>query len=394
MNRAVSGRWWLLALGGFLLAAFAFVVARSGPLAAVQVTIVEVTRGTVSPALFGIGTVEARRAYLIGPTTPGRVLRVLADVGEEVRAGQVLAEMDPVDLEQRLSAQEAAIAAARSAVTRAEAQQRDAEARGQVAAINARRYVALGEQKFVSASAVETRVQEQSSALASTAAARASAAAANQELMRLKAERQALLQQGESLRLRAPHDGIVSARDAEAGSTVVAGQAVLRLLDPSSLWVKVRLDQGRSSGLATGLAAEVVLRSRPGQAIAGRVARVELLGDSVTEERIAQVAFDTLPARLSVGELAEVTLGLPEPAASLVLPNAAIKRRAGRTGVWLSVDGGLRFAEIETGAMGLDGTVQVLRGLAEGDAVVVHSERELSEKTRAKVVERLAGVAR
>jgi HlyD family secretion protein len=54
-----------------------------------------------------------------------------------------------------------------------------------------------------------------------------------------------------------------------------------------------------------------VLRSHPGKAIVRQVARVEALSDSVTEERVAQVAVDSLPAGVSVGELAEVTLALP-----------------------------------------------------------------------------------
>jgi HlyD family secretion protein len=66
----------------------------------------------------------------------------------------------------------------------------------------------------------------------------------------------------------------------------------------------VRLDQGRSVGLTVGLPAQVLLRSNPGQTSAGKVARVESISDSVTEERVAQVSLDQLPASLSVGELA------------------------------------------------------------------------------------------
>ncbi len=83
-------------LGIVLLATFAFVVVRTGPFAPVRVTVVTVADGSVTPALFGIGTVEARRSYLIGPTAAGRVLKVHVDVGETVKAGQLLAEMDPV----------------------------------------------------------------------------------------------------------------------------------------------------------------------------------------------------------------------------------------------------------------------------------------------------------
>ena len=90
----------LLALAG----AMVFVALRTGPLAPVKVTLVRVALGDVSPSIFGLGTVEARRGWMVGPTTAGRVLRVLVDVGDSVKSGQLLAEMDPVDLGQRLQA--------------------------------------------------------------------------------------------------------------------------------------------------------------------------------------------------------------------------------------------------------------------------------------------------
>jgi HlyD family secretion protein len=83
-----------------------------------------------------------------------------------------------------------------------------------------------------------------------------------------------------------------------------------------------------------GQAAQVVLRSQPGQAHAASVARLELLADAVTEERIAQVAFTTAPQGVSVGELAEVTVQLPASAPGLLVPNAAVQRQAGQAGVW------------------------------------------------------------
>ena len=105
-------QFWFAAFGIALLLAFAWVALKSGPLAPIQVTVTQVVKGEVSPALFGIGTVEARRAYLIGPTAAGRVGRVLVDVGDTVQAGQLLAEMDPVDLDARVSS--AAVAAAQA----------------------------------------------------------------------------------------------------------------------------------------------------------------------------------------------------------------------------------------------------------------------------------------
>lgn len=391
LNSLISRRVILSLLAVMLLVAMGFVFTRSGPLAPVRVTVATVGESTLEPSLFGIGTVEARRAYLIGPTVAGRVLRVQVDVGDSVKAGQLLAEMDPVDLDERLAALDASTGRAASLVLAAEAQKRDALARKELAVINARRNVELGEKNFISASAVEARLQELASAEAALSSADANLAGARQELTRFKAERSGLRQQRENIRLLAPGAGVITSRDAEAGSTVVAGQAVVKLVEPSSLWVRVRFDQGRSAGLALGLRAGIVLRSNSGRPLAGKVARLELLSDSVTEERVAQVTFDSLPAGLSVGELAEVTLSLPITQPSLVLTNASIKRQGNATGVWRVINGGISFVPVRLGQAGLDGRVQVLEGLKAGDAVVVYSEKELSGQSRIKVVDALAG---
>lgn len=381
-------------LGLLLLAALIFIVRRSGPFAPVRVTVVTAAETSISPGLYGIGTVEARRSYLIGPTSAGRVLRVLVDAGDRVKAGQLLAEMDPVDLQQRLDALDATQARAASASEAAQAQVADAQARRALAQANARRYQELGEKNFVSPGVVEARQQELLSAEAQLRAAQANQAAAAQDLGRLRAERAALEQQRRNTRLLATQDGVVLARDAEPGSTVVAGQPVLRLIDPSSLWLRARFDQGRSAGLAPGLPAEVVLRSQPQQPLAGQVSRVELLGDSVTEERIAQISLERLPASLAVGELAEVTLRLPPAPRSLVLPNAAIRRFEGRSGAWVLDNGHLRFAELRLGERSLDGQVRVLDGLQPGAQVLVHSEKDIDARSRIQVVAALQEPAR
>lgn len=391
ISRPIWRRIGLGLLGALLVGALAYVAMRTGPLAATRVTVSQASQGSFSPLLFGVGIVEARHAYLIGPTSAGRVRKVVVDVGDRVKAGQLLAEMDPVDLAQHVTAIDASMARARSAIDAAQAQLSDARARQELAAINARRYVELGNQKFLSPGAVEVKLQEQSSAEATASGAEANLAAARHDLRRLDAERAALGQQLDNLRLLAPVDGLVISREAEMGSTVVAGQAVLRLIEPESLWVRLRLDQGRSAGLAAGLPASIVLRSKPTAPLAGKVARVEATSDSVTEERVALVSFDELPRGISTGEVVEVTLTLPRTAAALLLPNASIKRLGDQLGVWRVEGDGLRFAPVRIGQTSLDGQVQILEGLSAGDAVVVYSESELAPGRRIKIVESLAG---
>lgn len=378
----------LLLLGGL-----AFVALRAGPLAATRVTVTQVNEGSLNPELFGIGAVEARRNWMIGPTVAGRVLSVKVDVGEAVKAGQLLAEMDPVDLDQRLASLDAAYERAVSAQAASAALHADAIAKRELAVATVRRNQDLADKNFISPGALEGRLQEKTSADAAVQAAEANVKGAAQDLTRLKADRQALQQQRGNVRLLAPADGAVTAREAEVGSTVVAGQAVLRLIDPGSLWIKLRVDQGRSAGLATGLKARIVLRSQPHSTVAGHVARVELLSDSVTEERIAQVAFDEPATGVSVGEMAEVTLQLPATARALLVPTASVQRQGSVTGVWRMESGKPQFAPVRLGTSSLDGRTHVLEGLQTGDTVVVHSQKALSAGSRVQVVDSLVSQA-
>lgn len=386
-----------LALTSFLLpllALFIYVALRSGPLAPVPVTVTTAESRSITPALFGIGTVEARYTYKIGPTIAGRVKRVNVQVGDRVRAGQLLGEMDPVDFDDRIAAQEAALKRAEAGVLAAEAQRQEASARQGYAETQARRYEKLLQARSVSEETVESKAQERQVADAGLATSRASLEVARQELARVRADRDVLIQQKANLRLIAPTDGLVTLRNADPGTTVVAGQPVVEVIDPASLWINVRFDQLRTAGLRAGLPAEIVLRSQAGHSLAGQVLRIELVADTVTEETLAKVVFNAMPELLPpIGELVEVTVALPPLPAAPVVPNASVQRVGGQLGVWL-VDGhSLRFAPIKLGAIDLEGRAQILDGLEPGARVVVHSQRSLGAHTRVKIVERLPGVS-
>lgn len=377
------------AFGLAVVAGLAWVIATQGPLARVQVTLEDARARTLAPSLFGIGTVEARRSYDIGPTAPGRVLRVLVDQGDRVKAGQPLAEMEPVDLEDRLAAGRAGAERAAQNALAAQSALEEAQSRARVAQANADRYAELRRTGFVSQEAADARRHEANASQAARHAAESTLAAARQETVRANADLAGLTRTRANLRFTSPVDGVVAARLAEPGTTLVAGQMVLQVIDPASLWVRTRIDQGRSGGLAAGLAAEVTLRSRPGEAVAGRVERVDLVGDAVTEERIAQVVFESLPAATRIGDLAEVTLRLPAVEAAVVVPTAAIKRAGSQAGVWMVREGGAEFRPVIVGVATLDGFTQVRSGLKEGESVIVHSSRPLAGGDRVAVAERL-----
>lgn len=371
----------LVAVVAPLAALLADVAMRSGPLAPVAVAEAMVESRTIRPALFGIGTVEARYTYKIGPTIAGRVKRLEVHVGDRVQARQVLGEMDPVDLDDRIRSQEAAR-------KRAEATLREATARQAYADAQARRYEQLFAARSTSDEVLTTKRQELQVADAALASMR-------EDLARARSDLEALRAQRGNLQLVAPVDGIVTLRDADPGTTVVAGQAVVEMIDPGSLWINVRFDQISASGLGADLPARVVLRSRNGQSLQGRVLRVEPKADAVTEETLAKVSFDEVPTPLPpIGELAEVTVELPPLPAAPVIPNAAVQRQGERIGVWQIVDGDPSFVPVRLGRADLDGRVQVIEGLKPEDRIVAYSEKAIGTKSRIRVVDHIAGATK
>jgi HlyD family secretion protein len=363
-----------------LFALFVYVGFRSGPLAPVAVTVATVESQAIMPALFGIGTVEARYTYRIGPTFAGRVKRLDVHVGDQVKAGQELGEMDPIDLDDRVRSQA-------SAHKRAEAALREATARQVYAQTQVRRYEQLFAVRSTSEEVVTTKRQELQIADATLSAAR-------EDLARARSDREALIMQRSNLRLISPADGMVIVRAADPGTTVVAGQAVVEVIDSKNLWINVRFDQISASGLAAGLPAKTVLRSRNGKVLKGHVLRVEPKADSVTEEILAKVSFDVQPDPLPpLGELAEVTVDLPALPAAPVVLNSAIQRDGDTLGVWKITDGDLYFTPVRLGASDLDGYIQVREGLKNGDQIVVYSEKALTPHNRIHIVEHIPGVS-
>lgn len=368
----------LLAVIISLLVLFIYVALRSGPLAPVAVTLTTIESKPLTPSIFGIGTVASRYTYKLGPILTGRVLRIHVNVGDPVKAGRVLAEMDPVDLDARILSQQATL-------KRADATLKEAKIRQTYARTQMQRYEALFDVHSTSEEIVATKRQD-------FLVADTSLAAAQEDVVRAHTDLDALLAQRNSLRLIAPVDGIVTLRDIDPGTTVVAGQSVVEMIDPKSIWINVRFDQIATQGLTQGLLAQIVLRSQKDHLFQGHVMRLEPKADSVTEELLAKITFDALPKPLPpLGELAEVTVDLPPLPARPILPNAAVRKNGQTVGVWEIINENLHFTSIKLGSSDLNGSVQVLEGLKEGSRIVVYSEKALSSKSRIRIVDKIAG---
>ena len=168
----LSRRAWMLVVVLLpLLLVFAWVAFRSGPLAPVRVTAVTVEERAIAPALFGIGTVEARYTQRIGPTAPGRVASLAVDVGDHVQAGQLLALIDPIDLDQRIAA--ASGSAGRSAALEQATASQIADASARLAL--ARSEAARGEELFRGGWLTRAALDQRRQALAAAQAGLATA---------------------------------------------------------------------------------------------------------------------------------------------------------------------------------------------------------------------------
>jgi len=367
-----------------LLVGFIYVLMRSGPLAPTGVVMTKVETRQISPALFGIGIVEAEAVHKIGPTLSGRILHLAVQAGDTVEKGQLLGAMDPVDLDDKIHAQAAAVSRAGAAVAAGEAHIREAQARTAFARTQAERYAQLLTVHSVSKEAGESKQQDYHIAEAALAAARANLEVARREVLRLQAEGEGLVRQRDNLRLISPVNGLVTRRDADPGTTVVPGQSVIEVIEPNSVWINVRFDQQRAVGLRAGLRADIVLRSLADKTLAGKVQRLEPLADAVTEEMLAKVRFDLLPHPLPpLGELAEVTVYPETRKAMPAIRNACLQRVDGRLGVWVVADGKrLIFTPVKTGAVDLDGWVEIVSGLEGSEQLVLYSKKPLQSKSR------------
>lgn len=361
-----------------MAAAFIWVLLSSGPLAKIRIVVSEVQEQRLEPSLFGIGTVEARYTYRIASNTVGRAVKLNVDVGDTVAAGDVLGIIDVVDLDEKINAQAALI-------ERNQAQLKEAQARSDYTGKLAERYRKLLPSRSVSEEVEASKQHEWT-------LARSQVQSASSELARAQAELLALQALHEDRYLRAPASGLIIARHIDPGATVLAGQTVFELVDPQQLWIDVRFDQAGSMLLAEQQSAQIILRSQELQPHSGSVARLEWLADAITEERRAKVMFAQQPNPApSIGELAEVTVQLPQLASTPVISNAAIIRQNGSLGVWLLDNQQPLFQPVNIGRSDLAGNVQILSGLSAGQQVVLYSSKALTANSRVQQVEQLVG---
>lgn len=345
----------------------------------------QVAVGTLKPTVFGIGTVDAKMNFNVGPTQTGKILKLYVDQGDYVKAGQIIGEMDPGDLEQNIASAHAVLVNSQYSAETAKAQIQAAESVNELAQVTAARHAKLFESGAISRESLESKQKDAQVAQASLDSAISTYQAAQSRVAQAVADHQKMMEQKKDILLISPVDGVVVSRQTEKGSTVIAGQTVFNIIDPKTLWVQTRIDQSRFSGIEIGQTAEIRLRSHK-EALQGEVARLQVQGDTVTEERFIDIKINGAPAKILLGDSADVTIQLPVVENALYVPAAAVKTIDGADCVWVVKNEKVHSRKVKTGVQTVEGEVQILEGLEKDKTVITYSKAQLVEGTKVRLV--------
>lgn len=349
-----GGRWWntTLALRLAAMTTLALLLAACGdarPAPQALRTVLVVQPGA-TPGMAGdafAGEVHARQESPLAFRVGGNLVKRLVDAGTQVKQGQVLAELDPGDSRLQASAAQA-----------------EMERLGGDLA----RYRKLLAQNMVSQSAFD----------AQQAAYRA--ARAQYELAR---------NQSSYSSLRAPRDGVIASRQAEAGQVVAAGQPVFVLAAGGDREVAIDLPEARIRDFHTGQAAIVELWNAPGRHLPGTLREIAATADPQTRTYAARVALQgDAAAQVALGSSARVFIAGPAAGAGLRLPLAAVQRGAAGAAVWVVDAGNVAHSRaVRLGGYAED-SVPLLAGVKAGEWVVAGGGHLLREGEKVAPVDR------
>jgi RND family efflux transporter MFP subunit len=319
------------------------------------VTLATAEQRPIQRSVIASGPVSAYEEMQLGVEISGaRVTALNVDVGESVRKGQVLLELDHRTLDSELAQAQAAL--------------READASVALSTASYNRGAPLAKERLISASALDELLANKTQAEARRSTVRAQRDAA--QLRRDFAE------------LRAPADGIISKRLVQPGQVVAAGTELLRLIRDGRLEWRAELPEETLSLVAPGAA--VTLTSTDGTAIQGSIRAVSPGVDSAT--RTGTIYADLPdPGPLKAGTYLEGRI-VSGAGNALMVPVASVVQRDGHAYVFTVESGDVvRRLRVRTGAV-VDGRVEIIEGLKPGARVVEQGAGFLGEGDKVRVV--------
>jgi len=381
--------------------------------AGVQVTTGFVTRvESLTATVTASGEIVAARYADIGSPIMGRLISLNAREGDAVRAGAVLARIDPVQAAATaaaaaagLSAIEADAQAALTQVRTGEAMLDETRARAEEAATAFTRANQLRDAGLLAAadfdrakSAADAAQAQQVAAAAAVDRHRHDAGAAERRVAQARAERTRARDQLTRTEITAPIDGVVTRLDVEVGEMVVVGvqnqpgTILMTVSDLAAIDAEVKVAEADVMRLSTGMPAHVTLEAIPGHQLNGRVVKIgasalpQAGGTAAAREFRVTVRLETGATSLRPGLTCDAEIEVARHYGVLAVPLQAVVERGGRTGVFQRDGGRARFVPVTTGIIG--GLQIEVDGLREGAEIVVgplHVLRDLQDATDIRV---------
>lgn len=319
------------------------------------------------------GTVQPAQETLVHARTNGYVRSLAVDLGDPVTVRQPIAVIDTPELDQELRQALAAVAQARAAVQQARTQ-------AELARTEAARYGSLVDAGFVSQQETTQRRAQSDVTRANVQAAQAALASADANARRLQDLK------GFST-VRAPFDGVVTARTVEVGQLITAGsaaaQSLFRVSRTDTVRVFVHVPQLYASAVRDGAAVTVRLREMPARTFRATVARTAHALDADTRSLLTEVHVPNADGALLSGMYAQVTLPLQRASAPLSLPSTALVASAEGTRVAVVEGGAVRWRAVQVEA-DLGDRVALASGVTPSDDVVVTPSDRLAEGMRVR----------
>jgi len=372
---------WLIVAA---LAGFAFYKLKFAPVPGIAHTVV---RGEIVAEAMGTGTLEARVKTTVSARIQERLLEVLADQGDMVKAGQLLARLDDAESKQQVAIAAATLAAAKQTAGRVHADLARSEAVLTQARLDHERMTGLVASKAVSQSDADKSAE--SLLVAEADLKRSNAAIAESAGQIVVAEKSLLLRQKQLAftEIHAPYDGLIIRRDRDAGEMLVPGASLMQIISLDEIWVSAWVDETAMPSLRVDQPARITFRSTPARSYPGKVSRLGRETDRETREFLVDVRATELPENWTIGQRAEVFIETGRQADVILLPSDFVLWKDGRAGVFINAGGKAKWREITPGLRGTD-HMSVIKGLSAGNQVLRLPDRSktpLTEGQRIKL---------
>ena len=336
-----------------------------------HVAVMQVGRGTDQNVLKLPGTMQALTEAPILARADGYLKRRLADIGDRVKAGQVLAEIDAPELDQQMHQADAAIEQAQASIEQAQAGLAQGKANRELARISAERMKTLVE-KGISPQQEGDQYQAQLAAQDANVQALEKAILAQRSNLAAVKSNRARLEEVQGYRtVKAPFDGVITVRNVDVGALVSTGTTLLyRIAQIGTLRTYVNVPQASVNAVRVGQPATVTVSHLPGRTFRGTIARTANALDAASRTMLVEVDVPNTDGALFPGVYAEVDLSGARPNPPLVVPAAAILFRS--DGAQLAVVQGDQTIHLQKITIGRDygDRVEILQGIQEGTTIV------------------------